>query len=266
MVVRCASRVWQAHEVVSPSAGVAAERPFYDRYADAYDALVTDPVEPWVEAVDGALRAAGHDNARVLDAGCGTGRHAAALIERGHEVTLLDASAALLKVARRRCADAPALVSDLCAPALVGPFDAVVARGVLNDLVTDQERADALRAFAGLTRGGGVVVLDVREALASRRRADGAWRTTHARLADGSLLRFSSRPTWDDGRIVVEERYELDGGGGQPPDVGEYVFEMRPWAREEVRRLLTSAGFARIEISAGVGRRTPDRLLVRARR
>jgi SAM-dependent methyltransferase len=122
--------------VASPSAAVAGERPFDDRHADAYDALISDPVEPWVAVVDESLQSAGLSNAKLLDAGCGTGRHAAALIQRGHDVTLLDASSALLRIARKRCPDAPAVVSDLCAPALTGPFDAVIARGVLNDLLT----------------------------------------------------------------------------------------------------------------------------------
>lgn len=252
--------------MASPSVDVAAERPFYDRHADAYDALITDPVEPWVAAVDEALGAAGSKDAMVLDAGCGTGRHAAALIERGHEVMLLDASEALLRIARQRCPAAPALVSDLCAPALTGPFDAVVARGVLNDLVTDRERADALRAFAGLTRAGGVLVLDVREAAMSRDRADGTWRTKHADLPDGAHLRFDSRPTWSDGLIVVEERYELHDGRSEPSEVSEFLFEMRPWARGEVQRLLSNVGYRHIEIRAGAGRRTHDRLLVTARR
>ena len=64
--------MWHAVEVASPSADVAAERPFYDRHADAYDALISDPVEPWVAAVDESLQAAGFSNAKVLDAGCGT--------------------------------------------------------------------------------------------------------------------------------------------------------------------------------------------------
>ena len=95
-----AGLLWHAVEVGSPSADPASERPFYDRHADAYDALISDPVEPWVAAVDESLRAAGFSNAQVLDAGCGTGRHAAALIERGHDVTLLDASEALISIAR----------------------------------------------------------------------------------------------------------------------------------------------------------------------
>ena len=179
---------------------------------------------------------------------------------------MLDASAALLTIARERCPDAPALVTDLCEPAITGPYDAVVARGVLNDLLTDRERADALRAFAGLTRPGGVLVLDVRETAMSRQRADGTWRTAEADLPDGSHLRFVSRPTWDDGRIVVEERYELEGDHSEAPEVSEFLFEMRPWTHDEMQRLLSSAGYSRIEMRDGVGRRSPDRLLVTARR
>lgn len=259
-------RSWHAVEVASPSADVANERPFYDRHAHAYDALISDAVEPWVKAVDESLQAAGFSRAKVLDAGCGTGRHAAALIEHGHEVTLLDASAELLAIARKRCPEAPALVADLCDPAITGPFDAVIARGVLNDLLTDRERTGALRAFAGLTRAGGVLVLDVRETTMSRPRADGTWRTADADLPDGSHLRFLSRPTWNDGRIVVEERYELAGDHDEAPEVSEFLFEMRPWTRDELQRRLSNAGYGGIEMQDGVGRRSPDRLLVTARR
>ena len=61
----------------SDSARVSRERPFYADYAEAYDLLMTDPVEPWVEAVHDRLLAGGWPSAMVLDAGCGTGRHAA---------------------------------------------------------------------------------------------------------------------------------------------------------------------------------------------
>jgi SAM-dependent methyltransferase len=46
---------------------------------------------------------------RVLDAGCGPGFYAAALLERGAEVVGCDASATMVDLARRRCGDAPEL-------------------------------------------------------------------------------------------------------------------------------------------------------------
>ena len=83
-----------------------------------------------------------------------------------------------------------------------------------------------------------MLALDLRESRGSQERADGQWRRREVDLADGSHLRFGSRPTWAEGKIVVEERY--------------------------VR--LLEAGYHDVAITSGVGRRTDDRYLVVARR
>lgn len=252
--------------MTSRSARITSKRPFYDIHADAYDALIVDPVEPWVTVVEERLLGAGIGAPTILDAGCGTGRHAAALVDLGHSVTLMDASQALLEIAARRCPGSRAVLADICAPAMDDEFDAVTCRGVLNDLIEDQERNEALASLGALTALGGVLMIDVRESEASRQRADGIWRTTEAGLVDGARLRFSSRPSWRAGLIEVEERYEfLDSAGAESPP-REYVFHMRSWTRDEVAARLSRAGFERIEIEPGVGRRTADRLLVTARR
>lgn len=249
----------------SKSSQVSGERPFYDRHADAYDALITDPVEPWVEAVYRRLHDAGYDSARVLDAGCGTGRHAQALAAHGHRVALLDASARLLEIARRRCPGADFWQTDICSPAIDAVFDAVMCRGVLNDLVLDDERKAVLGAFGALCDRGGLLLLDVREATASAPRAAGQIRPSTVSLSDGTSLVFTSRPVWTHRRIVVEERYELTSPDGQSVS-HEYLFEMRPWEREELSDHLTASGFTNIEMDPGVGRRTADRLFVVAER
>ncbi len=154
--------------MTSQSASTASERPFYDAHAEAYDHFIADPISPWTDAVEAALTAAGMTNATLLDAGCGTGRHAAAFSTLGHRVTLLDASAELLAIAVRRCPTSPAHHDDICDPTLTGPYDAITCRGVLNDLTTDKERDAALHAFARLLRPGGLLILDVREAGRSR--------------------------------------------------------------------------------------------------
>jgi SAM-dependent methyltransferase len=248
---------------------VSAERPFYDRHAEAYDMIVTDPVEPWVEAVHDLLLGSGRAAARVLDAGCGTGRHAQALTGLGHRVALLDASARLLEIARRRCPDAISWHGDLCATRFAaGPdttFDAVMCRGVLNDLVLDEERAAAFGTFAALCGPGGLLFLDVREQEASASRADGRLRRSTASLLGGSTLVFTSRPSWVEGHIVVEEGYELTGEDGRT-ELHEYAFEMRPWTRAELLARLAASGFGDVDILPGVGRRTSDRLFVVAER
>lgn len=249
----------------SRSSQVSADRPFYALHADAYDALIADPVEPWVEAVHHRLRDAGHDSARVLDAGCGTGRHAQALAAYGHRVALLDASPRLLEIARRRCPRADFWRTDICSPPTDAVFDAVACRGVLNDLVLDDEREVVFGSFAALCDRRGLLFLDVREAKASASRATGQVQQKTVSLPDGRRLVFESRPAWTDGRIVVEERYELTGPDGQSM-THEYIFEMRPWARDELSDHLAAHGFANVEMRPGVGRHTADRLFVFAER
>lgn len=249
----------------SRSSRVSNNRPFYDQHAEAYDALITDPIGPWVDAVDRRTEATGVSPARLLDAGCGTGRHAEALAQRGHHVALLDASARLLEIARGRCPEATAWQTDICAPTVDNTFDALTCRGVLNDLVLDEERDAVFDAFASLIDAGGLLFLDVRERVASAARADGEIRRNQASLPDGTTLVFASRPRWIDECIVVDETYEMTH-----PDRGstlhEYTFAMRPWAQEDLTNRLHAAGFVNIDIRPGIGRRTDDRLFVVAQR
>jgi ubiquinone/menaquinone biosynthesis C-methylase UbiE len=136
---------------VERSAEVSKSRPFYSRYADAYDLLVTDSVEPWVNAVVAKV-ARPPSRVQLLDAGCGTGRHAYAFAARGYSVTLMDASPDLLAIARRRCPAGSARLSDLCTMAAPPHYDVITCRGVLNDLVIDVEREKALRAMTRALR------------------------------------------------------------------------------------------------------------------
>ncbi|MEU9743281.1 methyltransferase domain-containing protein [Micromonospora chersina] len=102
--------------------------------------------------------------ARILDAGCGTGRVAAALAERGHTVVGVDADPVLIDAAR---ADHPGprfLVADLADLDLAAqgepePFDAaVVAGNVMAFVAPGTERAVLTRIAAHVRPDGPVVV------------------------------------------------------------------------------------------------------------
>ena len=237
---------------------MAPGRPFYSEFGWAYDLLIADPVEPWVDAVEEALRArAVGAPARVLDAGCGTGRHAAELARRGHEVVLLEPVPELLEQARSRCPAARAFAADLSAPPPV-EVDAATCRGVLNDLVGDAERDSALATLAAVLRPGGIVVLDVRDRDATAARYSPSWSLERR----GPEVAFTSHGRWDDaaGVVRVHERHEAGGR------VAEFDLVMRPWTPDEVRVRLSAAGFREIAIGAGAGTRRSDRLLVVATR
>lgn len=248
----------------SASACVSQTRPFYAEHAEAYDLLVTDRVEPWVAAVHDRLLLSGWPSAVVLDAGCGTGRQAAALAAKGHRVDLADASLSLLAQATSRNPAALALHVDLCLLSVSTPYQAVTCRGVLNDMTTDAERDAVLRAFAGVLSEGGVLLLDVREREGSRRRADGVPRHRTVDLGVRGVLHFTSTVTWQAGLLRVVEVHELRVPGS-PPDRRASEFVMRPWSAQELRERLTAAGFSHCDIGPGVGRATGDRLFAVAR-
>lgn len=254
--------------VASNSAQVSRTRPFYADHAQAYDQLLDDPVEPWVQAVQERLAKAGWRAAAVLDAGCGTGRHAAALAAKGHRVDLADAAPDLLVQAADRIPGARAMQVDLCALELGPIYQAVTCRGVLNDMTTDAERDAVLRSFAEALYADGLLFLDVREQEASRRRADGEPRRRTADLGPRGRLEFTSTSTWQDGLLQVTEQYELHPplDSGAPVERSEYAFAMRPWTESEIHTRLAVAGFRNVEIEPGVGRRNPDRLFVVATR
>ena len=136
---------------------------------------------------------------------------------------------------------------------------------VLNDLIEDQERDDAVRQLATLLVTDGTLFLDIREATAARRRADGRPQTKRATLDDGTILDFTWRPTWAADLLLVTEWYELARPDGRRT-VHEYEFRMRPWRPSEIREQLQAHGFEHVDIRAGLGRRTPDRLFVMAQR
>ncbi|PZF83538.1 class I SAM-dependent methyltransferase [Jiangella anatolica] len=92
--------------------------------------------------------------ARVLDAGCGTGRIAGALHERGHTVVGVDVDPALIEAARTDYPGPRYLVGDLSELDLGETFDAAVMAGNVMVFVAPGTETDVLR------RGGGHVVPD----------------------------------------------------------------------------------------------------------
>ncbi len=148
-------------------------------------------------------------------------------------------------MASARCPEAPAHLDDLRDPRLRGPFDDVLTcRGVLNDLLEDDDRdAAVLSSAARLLRPGGVLALDVRDAGRSREKADGApAQHDRAPATAGGAVTFTRRGV----------------------DLREHTFRMRPWTvKQEVRERLGRAGFVDVVTGPGVGGRW-DRLFVTA--
>jgi ubiquinone/menaquinone biosynthesis C-methylase UbiE len=253
-------------------------RPFYHEFAWAYDALVARPVADECAGIAAWLARRGiGPGAALLDAGCGTGRYAVELARRGFAVTGIDRSSELLEEARSRARAAGLPIALLEADLLELPatpggrlHDAIVCRGVLNDVVGPAARAAVLGGFARMLRAGGVVWLDVRDwsCTAARKTAEPV---TERRVATrrGSLA-FRSVTRLDPAtrRVLVSERHILTTPAGER--VATHEFVMQCWIGDELDAALGAAGFEAIEPAAGgtgePGAGFEDRLVVTASR
>lgn len=127
-------------------------------FDDEPDHGLRDPAvrDAWAARLDGWLPPRPCD---VLDLGCGTGSLALLAASRGHRVTGVDLSPAMIALARAKLAGRPAvfLTGDAAAPP-VGEerFDTVLARHVLWTLPTPER---VLRRWCSLLRPGGRLVL-----------------------------------------------------------------------------------------------------------
>ncbi|MFC7113792.1 class I SAM-dependent methyltransferase [Natronoarchaeum sp. GCM10025703] len=134
---------------------------FYDEYGhDEWDRLETGidgrlEFEETISALEAGLPESGH----VLDAGCGAGRYAVWLAERGYEVIALDLSQRQVEMARRHAAERgveskvsvfQGSITDLPLPA--DRFDATCCLGgALSHVLDDGERVRAVEELRRIT-------------------------------------------------------------------------------------------------------------------
>lgn len=183
-------------------------------------------------------------SARVLDLGCGHGRHANELARRGHVVLGVDLVEGFLDIARKEAErdglSTQFVLGDMSNIRALEPFDVVVclfdAFGFFDDA---HQLATLLCAHTNL-REGGHLVLDLRT------------REWMVRVPSFSVLDRGNGDMMIDrhhfdietGRFVDRRTYVR---GGKTRDV---TFSMRLWAFTEIRLVLRSVGF---EIEAALG-------------
>jgi len=140
------------------------ETVFGPDYAAAYDTLYEDKdYAAECDALQGVFeRYAAAPVRRVLDLGCGTGRHAAPLAERGYDVVGVDRSPEMLRRASQRSHDARFEQGDIIDVNLGEAFDAVLMMfAVLGYQATNQDLRAALATARRHLEPGGLFFADV---------------------------------------------------------------------------------------------------------
>jgi SAM-dependent methyltransferase len=226
-------------------------RPFYAEFAWAFDLLIDRPVEKECGTIAAWLVSRNIlPGSEILDAGCGTGRYSRELARRGYIVHGVDLSPELIEIAKGALGDRTGGVSFAVADILASPnarYAVILCRGVLNDIIDDDQRDGVFAAFARALRPDGALILDVREwgASAERKTREPLFRKRVS--TDRGELTFTSVTDLDAERrlLLISERHELVGRGDER--VSDYQFVMRCWEREELSRLFARHGFGNIQ-------------------
>ena len=222
-------------------------RPFYSEYAWAFDLLIDRPVRKECAAISAWLRDRGIlPGAEMLDAGCGTGRYAIELARRGYVVHGVDLSRELVDIATCAVRDSASHVSFAVGDIAHLPasrYAAILCRGVLNDIIDDAGRDAVFSAFAGALQSRGVLILDVREWVATLERKTREPLFRKRVSTDRGELTFTSVTALDseNRQLLISERHELIQEGKER--LSDYQFVMRCWDKEELRVMLARHGF-----------------------
>ena len=124
-------------------------------YVERFRALAASGVDVHGEAA--YVAALVPPGAKVLDAGCGTGRVAAELARRRYDVVGVDSDPSMLEVARE-LPGVEWLEGDLAELDLDDRFDLVVAAGNVMVFLAPGTEAEVVRRLAALLRPGGLLV------------------------------------------------------------------------------------------------------------
>ncbi len=171
---------------------------------------------------------------RILDLGCGNGRHAIEMSNRGHNVTCLDLSAVLLNLARTKTPEKNCCVRFVRADMRHLPFDekfdAVVSFfTTFGYFESDEQNLATLRSIEHVLKPGGLFMQDYMNkpyVLNNLVQADSRSST------DVDVLQERS---YDFERGRVEKKITLKEGS----DVREYFESVRLYTMAELEQLLT---------------------------
>lgn len=232
-------------------------------YARYYDLLYDqDKFERETGFVNSLLAEQGQAPDRLLDLGCGTGRHAQCLARLGHAVTGVDLSEDMLEAARsRHIPNAEFLQGDVRDIDLGRRFPTVVSLfHVMSYMIDEDSLARACSSAAKHLEPGGLFLFDFWHAPAvaalkpeerSRRidiEVDGAGGLVILRRAIPEII--------GPDRIDVTLELAVQDQDGQPLDTVRETHSMRAWNISQIEDALRACGLTAVE-SGGWLTRTP---------
>ena len=217
----------------------------YTSFAEVYDDLMTDVDYPaWAALYAEILRSRGITSGKICECACGTGSLTLPLQQAGFQVTGVDISQEMLRIAeqktRARGLPVMFICQDMRRLKLHRPVDAVLATcdGV-NYLLTDRDLADFLASAREALRPGGALCFDVST---PHKLSDTLG--DHILCDDTPDITYLWQNRWHAARRCVDLHLcifvrEKDGRYRRLDEEQR----QRAWSREELQAALETAGF-----------------------
>ncbi len=224
--------------------------PLYDFVSGAYDRFVdwTQRLSFEMPFIQRQLATMGAY--RVLDAACGTGRHAIALSQVGYEVTGADLSSKMIEQARHNAA---AMATSRVCFVVAGfgelrattdaPYDAVLCLGnSLPHVLTDEQLHVTLTDFAAVLRPQGLLIVqnrnfDVVMQARARWMTPQSYREGNQEQLFIRFYDFNADGTLTFNMLILER--QANGMWSQHAE----ATLLRPWRSNELLRALEASGF-----------------------
>ena len=217
------------------------QAPPFTSLAAVYDEIMQDV--PYASWVDFALREAarrGWTGGRVLELGCGTGNATLLLEARGLEIVAVDASPEMLAVARGKLTRAELVRGDVRDVDLRGRFTlALGVFDVVNNLLADDDLPRVAGHVLAHLAPGGVWAFDANTSAG----LEALW---EGEVVEGWAgdVHYRWRHAWD----PVARLATVDAWCEGPAGAFREEHRERPYDPDELRTLLTHAGFARVDV------------------
>lgn len=232
-------------------------RPFYTKYAWAYDLLVPRPFKQRCDFIESIILDHGFDHTiKILDAGCGTGNYTIELARRGYQVTGIDLSQEQIAEAGKKISGEVHHPDFICTDLFrfngTGIFDLILCRGVLNDIIEDESRDKILLRFNQLLKPHGLLIADVRHWVNSMNEIMKQPVSQREIETEFGLLQFESKKNLqkESRSYSLQETHRLIRNN-HVIDEDRYDFVMRCWTEEELQTRLTNSGFFKIDCYGG---------------
>jgi len=217
-----------------------------ERFWDATQPFIFDdrimkqtPVE-----VDGMLTLLEIEpNARILDLCCGPGRHSLELARRGYAVTGVDRKSQYLDSAKEKARgenlNVEFVLADMRRFRRANSFDAVInyftSFGYFDNSADEKQVLDNI--YESLEPGGSLLLDLIGKEVITRIFQPRDWREM-----DGKFL-LDEREPLEDWTYMVNRRMLIDGDKKE-----KFEFTIRLYSAVELKTLLKSAGFTRVDI------------------